>query len=117
MAILTRETILGAQDLQRKTINVPEWGGEVIVTELSAARRLELEKDLPEESGKVWGVLVVFCCVDEQGEPIFTLSDLPELEQKNGKILMRLGKAAMKLNRVGAGEVEALEENFTGSQG
>ena len=32
MAILTREAILGADDLKRQTITVKEWGGEVIVT-------------------------------------------------------------------------------------
>ena len=51
MAILTREAILGAQDLKRQTVAVKEWGGEVILTELTADRRLEFEKLLPKDGG------------------------------------------------------------------
>ena len=64
MAILTREAILGAQDLKRQTVAVKEWGGEMILTELTADRRLEFEKLLPEdgEEEAIWLLLVAFCC-------------------------------------------------------
>lgn len=117
MAVLTRKAILEAQDLKRQVVQVAEWGGEVIVTELSAARRLEMEKSLPEEDSRIWPVLVAFCCVDEQGKPIFSLEDVQILEEKNAKTLIRVGRVALRLNRIGTKESDELEENFTSNQG
>jgi hypothetical protein len=119
MAILTRDAILGAQDLKRQTVTVKEWGGEVIVTEMTAARRLEFERQLPEEAsdGQVWPLLVLFCAVDEAGEPLFTAEDMQALSKKNGKVVTRVGRVALKLNRMGAAQEQDLAENFTESQG
>jgi len=116
---LTREAILGAQDLKRQTIKVPEWGGEVIVTEMSAARRVELEKRLPDNAsdGEVWPLLVLFCAVDEAGGPLFTPEDMEALKAKNGRIIARLGRVALKMNRMGTGQERELEENFPEGQG
>jgi hypothetical protein len=119
MAILTREAILGAQDLKRQTVTVKEWGGEVILTELTADRRLEFEKMLPAdgEDEKIWQLLVTFCAVDEAGDPLFSLEDVQALGKKNGKVVARVGRVALKMNRMGAAQERELEENFTESQG
>ena len=119
MAILTREAILGAQDLKRQTVTVKEWGGEVIVTEMSAARRLEFEKRLPADGndGMVWPLLVLFCAVDEGGHPLFSPDDVEALQAKNGKVIQRIGKVALKLNRIGGAQEQDLSENFPESQG
>lgn len=119
MAILTREAILGAQDLKRQKIKVPEWDGEIILMELSAARRIEMENLLPkdEDNGKIWPLLVAFCCVDEEGKPVFTLEDVAALEEKNAKVLAKIGRVALRMNRLGIREEAEMAENFTGSQG
>ena len=119
MAILTREAILGAQDLKRQTVTVKEWGGEVIVTEMSAARRLEFEKRLPADGDDnlVWPLLVLFCAVDEAGQPLFSPDDMEALKEKNGKLILRVGRVALKLNRIGGAQESELQENFSESQG
>ncbi len=117
MAILTREAILEAQDLKRKTINVPEWGGEVIVTEMTVARRLEFEKRLTDDEDLMRQLLVAFCAVDEAGELLFTLEDVQALGKKNFKAIHKVSEVALRLNRVGAVQERELQENFTESQG
>jgi hypothetical protein len=119
MAILTREAILGAQDLKRQTVAVKEWGGEIILTELTADRRLEFEKLLPKDGdeARIWQLLVAFCAVDEAGAALVSLEDVRALGQKNGKVLARVGRVALRMNKVGGTQERELEENFPESQG
>ena len=42
MAILTRDQILQAQDIQREVVSVPEWGGEVLVVYRDGAPDYEI---------------------------------------------------------------------------
>ena len=79
MAILTRKAILEAQDLARQTINVPKWGGEVIIQEMTAAQRLEFERLIMDDENSVRLLLVAFCAVDEAGELLFTPEDVRKL--------------------------------------
>ena len=37
--MLTREQILKAQELKTKVINVPEWGGEITLKQLTSLER------------------------------------------------------------------------------
>lgn len=106
MAILTREDILKVQDLKCKTINVPEWGGEVIVKEMSAARRLEFERLLTENEDQVRILLVAICVVNEAGEPLFTVEDVQSLGKKNFQTVRKVSNVAIRLN-----EVKAEQEN------
>jgi len=39
VGFLTREAILAASDLKRETASVPEWGGEIIMGEMSGVDR------------------------------------------------------------------------------
>ena len=44
--LLTRDEILGAQDIQTERVPVPEWGGEVIVRSMSGSERDAWETSL-----------------------------------------------------------------------
>jgi hypothetical protein len=39
MAILNREAILGAVDLKKELVKVPEWGGEVYISMMTGEAR------------------------------------------------------------------------------
>ena len=117
MAILTREAILEAQDLKRETISVKRWGGEVIVTEMTAARRLEFERLFTEVENRMRVLLVAFAVVDEAGKPLFSVKDVEALGEKNFRAVYRVSQVALRLNRVGEAEELELQENFPGSQG
>ncbi len=55
MPTLNRDQALAAQkrELKRETVPVPEWGGDVIVRELSAKERDEYEASTVKRRGKV----------------------------------------------------------------
>lgn len=117
MAVLTREAVLGALDLKRETVSVPEWGGDVIVQEMTAARRLEFERLITEDEKQLRELLVAFCAVDEAGELLFTPLDVQKLSGKSFRAIKRVSDVALRLNRVGAAQEAELRENFTESQG
>jgi hypothetical protein len=112
MAILSKEQILAASDLKRVTVAMPEWGGEVILQEMTLEQRLSFEQALDPEGNNMRCAIVAFCAVNEAGELLFTLEDVQALAKKNGKAIIRLSSKAIRLNRVQEREIEAEKENF-----
>ena len=51
MKALTRDEILGADDLKTESVKVPEWGGTVLVRELTGAERDEWEASVVKTNG------------------------------------------------------------------
>lgn len=116
---LTRAAIIAAPDLKTERVDVPEWGGEVILQELTADARdaFELEtlerarlqkagQPIPAHLQSVRARLVARCLVDEEGARLFeTADELEALGRKNGDVLDRLFDVARGLNTVTAADV------------
>jgi len=120
MAVLTREAILAALDLPQERLHVKPWGGEVILQGMDGVARDEYERQILAEreagDGKVdpsrqRARLVAFSIVDESGARLFSLEDVEALGKKNGRILGELAAAAMRVNALGEGDIEALAKN------
>lgn len=121
MAILNKDAILAASDLKHETVEVPEWGGEVIVSEMTGedSDAWSDESYSLSEDGKSVKVnranfkarLVAACVVDEEGNRMFTTEDVAALGRKSAKALARLFEAADRLNGITPRSREALEKN------
>lgn len=110
--LLSRESILTANDLQTTDVDVPEWGGTVRVRSLTGTVRDLFGRSLIGEDGKANGKLyniklVAVSAVDEQGVPLFTLEDVEILGTKSAPALERVAAAAEAFNKMGPGAVEA----------
>lgn len=113
---LNRETILNANDIKTEEVNVPEWGGAVLVKSLTGA-----EKDRYEQSiysvkdganyNNIRSKLVALCICDEELKPVFQSADIDALGQKSAAALDRVFQAAQKLSALSASDVEELEKN------
>lgn len=108
MGLLTRDQILAAGDLETETVHVPEWGGEVQVSELSAARRVMLQ-GLGDQAFAV--ALVAAACTDADGQPLFSESDVEALQGKSPAALWRVAEVAIRLNKIGAQATEEEQGN------
>lgn len=111
---LTREQILQADDLKRVKVDVPEWGGEVYISVLSAAARDAIEADWAASDGKVEHLrsrVVARTLTDGAGNRLFGDEDIPEVAKKNSAAIDRLFSEAMKINGMSAGSVEDAEKN------
>lgn len=116
---LTKDAIMAAQDLKREVVNVPEWGGDVIVSEMSGAdfqRYCEAsETDEASQKGYAFMALVlVFCLVDEGGVPLFSVEDAPKLARRKKSVLHRLFNVADRLNLLSRAAQQEAEKNFEG---
>lgn len=120
MGILNRDAILGAEDIKTETVPVPEWGGEVLVKTLTGTERdaFELSTVKDGKDGKkkadLTNLRAKLCArtiCDEEGELLFTDSDIIELGKKSGAALDRVFAVAQKLSGIGEADLEEMVKN------
>lgn len=115
---LSREAILGASDLPTEEVEVPEWGGTVLVRSMNGTERDAWEQSLIVK-GRGDGVdvtnirarLVAICAVDAAGKRLFSDTDATALGKKSAAALDRVAKVAQRLNGLTAAEVEDARGN------
>ena len=108
---LSRDAILAAVDSAVQEVDVPEWGGKVLVRVLSGTERDAMEAEVTGNGGKLRpnfrGRFAALVLADPDGKRIFTDADAVTLGKKAASALSRIMDAALALNRIGAGEVTA----------
>jgi len=119
--MLTRNEILGADDIARELVAVPEWGGEVWVQSLSGAQRDRFEQAMVKSKDgdtvqNVRASLAAWSIVDNAGVRVFSDADVAALGQKNGAALDRVFTVAQRLSGFGDADVEGLVKNSSGDQ-
>lgn len=125
MALLTKAQILAADDLLREVVEVPEWGGEVMVRgldgaardqyeaeflligEIQAGERPTYELDLLNARAR----LVALSVVDENDQRIFSDEDVVALGKKSSQALDRVYEVAQRLSGLSKKDVEELRKN------
>lgn len=128
MTMLSRDAILAADDLKTQEVDVPEWGGTVLVRALSGEDRDAFEASLtmrrpvlvgpnkgqmenvPDPSN-VHAKLVARSIVDENGKRVFTDADIALLGAKSSAALQRLWDVAAELSGLTDGAAEDAEGN------
>ncbi len=92
--LLTREQIIATvPNLKRDSVEIEEWGGSVLIRELTGAERddVELRFYKGQKTGDFRGVRVKVCllaCIKEDGNPLFD-------EKKDAVILDSLSAKAL----------------------
>lgn len=107
---LTRDAILSADDLPRREVPCPEWGGSVWVRSITLAERLEL-MPLVKSDGDITAEMVALCACDEAGTRLFALDDAQRLKAKSAAVVQRVALAALELNGLTKGAAEGAEKN------
>ncbi len=116
---LTRELIQDVRDLETIGVDVPEWGGFVTVSTLTGTARDHYESSIIKvvngtaqtDMLNIRAKLVCACCVDEDGEQLFSDDDITWLGHKSSAALERIFAAAQKLNAVTDEDIEDLAKN------
>jgi len=120
--MLTREEILGKDDLPKREVDVPEWGGKVFVRTMTGAERDKFETVITKFSAALKGKgdysdlnirakLVSLTLCDEHGKRLFSDADVVELSGKSAAALDRLSEIAQELNKMSDKDIEDLEKN------
>ena len=124
MSYLTRQQILDADDLKTEEVNVPEWGGVVVVkamtgTERDAFEASTLDKRNPEKRTfeNIRAKLVSRTVIDPDTKTrLFTVADIEVLGKKSAAALDRIYTVSSKLSKVSDEDVEELLKNSSAAQ-
>ena len=109
---LSRDQILGADDLGLVEVSVPEWGGSVSLRVMRGHERDAFEVRMSaEDRANVRARLAALSIVDEAGVRLFSDDDIEALGEKSASALNRVFERAMSLNGFTDADVEALEGN------
>ncbi|MBC8587112.1 MULTISPECIES: hypothetical protein [Tissierellales] len=122
MALLSRSQILEAQDIKTKKINVPEWGGEIMIKQLSAKENDDIvmnmvnvkkmaAKQLSKKSNENYEeavnevaiknqkiMMIVKSVVDENMKQLFTEADIELLATKNTSVIEKVYAEIVEFN-------------------
>ena len=117
--ILTRDSILNAEDLKKELVKVPEWDGEVYVRCMTGTERDAFEAEAYTIKGKNVEMnrenfrarLLVRVLVDDKNERLFADVDMAALGAKSAKTLDKLFAVAMRINGLSRDDVEDLTKN------
>jgi len=100
--VLTREEILAATDLPREEVEVPEWGGSVIVQGVSVEQGMALMKEMQIEGGEPGEIdpekAALMAFVYGVVEPKFSAEDVPALRQKSLGAVTNVAQVFMRLS-------------------
>lgn len=115
MFYLSKEAILGAADRATEDLQVPEWGGIVRISAMSASTRDKWEQEIyggdKPKMDDFRARFVGLCLVDESGERMFSDSEIASLGRKSAAALHRVFSVAQRLNALDDGAVEDAAKN------
>lgn len=113
--LLSKADIIAASDLKREEVDVPEWGGKVLVSSFSADAKDSIEfklYNLNQKSGVgIRAAYVGLALVDEHGQRLFTDEELPMLGTKFAGAVDRVFEVVSRINRISQADIEELEKN------
>lgn len=112
--------------LKRQTIEVPAWGGEILLRELTAQEQTNLAvtgkllKDAGKEEAKLvaetMALIIRLSWINEDGSPVLTSADTGELLSQPLHILQPIADAAIALSGMAAAAAEEAKKNSTKTQ-
>lgn len=114
---LSKEAIFAADDRPTEVVDIPEWGGKVIVKAISGTDRDRFEQSIANPKGGVKdgavirARLVSLAVVDEKGAKIFEPRDMEDLGKKSAAVLDRLYDVAARISGISKAGQEQAEKN------
>lgn len=124
--ILTRLDILESSDLATEEVDVPEWGGTVIIRALTGVERDAYESEIFQMRGTGKGIeynlsnirakLSARSIVDEAGGRLFTDADIVRLGTKSAAALDKVFAVAQRLSRLTNQDVKELVDQMGNAQ-
>jgi len=117
---LSKDQILESFDLTSVEVDVPEWGGSVLVRTMTGADRDAFESSMVTTNAdgsrtpdmkNLRAKLVALTLVDGSNNRLFDSSDIPRLAAKSSAALERVFDVAQRINGLGMKAEEAAVKN------
>jgi hypothetical protein len=116
---LNKDQILKADDLPTEEVDVPEWGGSVLVRGLTGRQRIEYEASMavmrdgemvPDVENSM-AKLVARTIVDDDGSLMFTPQEANALGEKSSAALTRVFEVAARLSGMSQGAAVEIKKD------
>jgi hypothetical protein len=123
---LSRDDILKAEDCRTQEVDVPEWGGTVLVRGMTGRERDQFETSMLERgrggrmvpnTANTRAKVVARCVVDEDGTRLFTDADVAALGEKSGAAIDRVFEVAATLSGLAERDREEMARDFSPADG
>ncbi len=119
MALLTKEQILAAEDLDFEEIEIKEWGGKVRLRCMTGTERDAFEAAIYKIKGdkveanreNFRSELLSRVLCNKDNKLLFNPREVKALGGKSGRIIDRLFEIAQKINGIGQSDIEKLTKN------
>jgi len=117
--LLNKDDILNAPDLPMEEVEVPQWGGTVLIRGMTGAQRDAFEAlMLDDKADNVQNLrqnfrarMVSMAIVDAEGNIMFTPEDIDALGNKSAQALDLVFEKIQKLNAFKKEDVDELVKN------
>jgi hypothetical protein len=113
--LLSRDDILGSDDLRLERVDVPEWNGVLYVRVMTAGERDQFEAEVAgvgkrsKNMSNLRARLVCLVGCDENGQALFEKGDAAALGAKSAAAVDRVFTVAARLNGFTSQDIDELE--------
>ncbi len=113
---LSREQLLKPAAVPVEVVTVPEFDGTVSIKGMTARQRSKFEEQFTTAAGnpnrkrraQMRERLIVACCVDDDGQPLFTEEDVPAIGDMPAVVIEPLVDACQRVVGFTSADVESL---------
>lgn len=112
LAVLSKEAILAAEDLETLEVEIPEWEGKVVLRQISRQEQVDAEKAATVD-GEIRGELLnLYQLSFAMAEPKFTIEEIGALGEKNASVIALLVTRMLTLQGGGKDALAAFEKSI-----
>lgn len=114
---LTVQEVLASRDLEERELDVPEWGGTVLIRAFSKRRQQELRKQSVGPGGETDGEKLEMLLLTEGViEPEFLPEHVDGLREKSAGVIDRIVRSILELSGMTAEAEKTAEKRFPAGQ-
>ena len=123
---MSKDDILKIEDNAPEEVEVPEWGGSVLVKGMTGRQRDAFEvslrdqrtgQRLPGSMNNLRARIITRCVIDDDGNRLFTDADVATLGEKSAAAIDRIFDVAARLSGMSEEDEKEMAENFGPADG
>lgn len=114
LAVLSKEALLASEDLDRFEVEIPEWGGKVILRQISRQEQVDCERKATVRDEIDQAMLQLYQVSCAMVEPKFSFDEIGALGEKNASVVAILVQQMLVLQGGGREALAAFNKSILG---
>lgn len=105
-AKLATALLASLSEKQTKKINIPEFEGDIYIRQITVGEQAELVETVEQGKASDLATTFIFGVCDENGNRLFSLDDLEQVNKINFHTMMKIAKEINQFNGVTKDDVD-----------